>query len=77
MGKISYYQKKYGEAETALRQAVTIDPELLDAWLLLVRVSLAQKDYEQAREALLHIRQVTGNATIAKFIDEQVSALGS
>jgi tetratricopeptide (TPR) repeat protein len=77
MGKIYYAQKKYDQAEAALRQAVQVDPMFLDAWLQLVRVSLAQDKHEQAREALLHIRQATRNGTIAEFIDEQVSTLGS
>jgi tetratricopeptide (TPR) repeat protein len=77
IGKILYAQRKYDQAAAALQQAVEVDPGLLEGWLLLARVSLAQKNYKEAREALMHVRQVTGNGTIARFIDEQVSTLGS
>jgi hypothetical protein len=54
-----------------------MDPELLDAWLLVVNSSLEQKKYDQAREALTHIRQSINNGKVTAFIDEQLSTLGS
>src|SRR5262245_57409925 len=57
VGHIQSIQKKYNVAEASLRQAVQIDPTLLDAWLLIIRVSLDLKKYDEAREALMHVRE--------------------
>jgi tetratricopeptide (TPR) repeat protein len=77
LARIQYSQRKYAQAEEALLEAVQLQPTLLEAWLMLSRVSLIQKNYDQARDALLHIRQATRNVMLAKFIDEQVSTIGS
>jgi len=77
MAKVDYLQKKYTDAEEYATQAVENDPHLLDASLLLIDISLKQKKYDQARAALLHIRQAMDNNRISKFIDEQLSMIGS
>jgi tetratricopeptide (TPR) repeat protein len=77
IGKIHYMQKKYGPAEESAEKAVSLDPEILDAWLLIVDASMEQKKYDQARDALTHIRQTISNGRLAAFIDEQLSTLGS
>ncbi len=45
--------------------------------MLMIDISLQRKKYDQAREALLHVRQALDNKMISKFIDEQLSTLGS
>jgi len=77
MAKVDYLQKKYTNAEEYVTQALENDPHLLDASLLLIDISLKQKKYDQARTALLHIRQAMDNNRISKFIDEQLSVIGS
>ena len=77
MAKVDYLQKKYREAEEHAAQAIEEDPNLLDASLLMIDISLKQKKYGQARAALLHIRQAMDNNRISRFIDEQLSTLGS
>jgi tetratricopeptide (TPR) repeat protein len=77
IGKIHMAQKKYAEAQAAAERATSMDPELLDAWLLVVNASLEQKNYDHAREALTHIRQSINNGKVTTFIDEQLSTLGS
>jgi tetratricopeptide (TPR) repeat protein len=77
IGRIHYMQKKYGPAEESAEKAVSLDPEILDAWLLIVDASMEQKKYDQARDALTHIRQTINNGRVAAFIDEQLSTLGS
>jgi tetratricopeptide (TPR) repeat protein len=77
LAKVYYNQKKYEAAEDYVRQAITNDPHLLEASLLMISISLQEKKYDQAREALLHVRQATGNTMISRFIDEQLSTLGS
>jgi tetratricopeptide (TPR) repeat protein len=77
IGKIHMAQKRYAEAQAAAERATAMDPELLDAWLLVVNASLEQKKYDQAREALTHIRQSINNGKVTAFIDEQLSTLGS
>jgi len=77
MAKVDYLQKKYREAEEHAAQAIEEGPNLLDASLLMIDISLKQKKYEQARAALLHIRQAMDNTRISRFIDEQLSTLGS
>lgn len=76
-GRVHFLQKKYGEAREAALKAVGADPQLLDAWLLLVNASTEEKKYDQARTALTHIRQSINNGKVAAFIDEQLSTLGS
>jgi tetratricopeptide (TPR) repeat protein len=77
VAKLDYLQKKYEEAERYVRQAREIDPHLLEASLLLVTISLKENKHDQAREALLQIRQTMDNKMISSFIDEQLLALGS
>jgi tetratricopeptide (TPR) repeat protein len=77
IGRIHWAQKKYAEAQAEAERATAMDPELLDAWLLVVNASLEQKKYDQAREALTHIRQSINNGKVTAFIDEQLSTLGS
>ncbi|HEY2385260.1 MAG TPA: tetratricopeptide repeat protein [Terriglobia bacterium] len=76
-GRVYLMQKKYGEARQAALKAVDVDPQLLDAWLLLVNASTEDKKYDQARSALTHVRQAINNGKVAAFIDEQLSTLGS
>jgi tetratricopeptide (TPR) repeat protein len=77
MAKVYYLQKKYEAAEQYVQQAIANEPNLLEASLLMINVSLQEKKYDQAREALLHVRQAMDNTMISKFIDEQLSTLGS
>jgi tetratricopeptide (TPR) repeat protein len=77
VAKIQYLRKKYDQAETYLRKALENDSALLDAWVLMIEVSTELKKYDQARDALQHVRDAAGNRSLAKFIDEQLSALGS
>jgi len=77
IGKIHYMQKKYGPAEESAEKAVSLDPAILDGWLLIVDASMEQKKYDEAREALTHVRQTMSNGRVAAFIDEQLSTLGS
>src|SRR5262249_53470447 len=77
LGRIHWAQRKYGEAQAEAERATEMDPELLEAWLLAVNSSLEQKKYDEAREALTHIRQSINNGKVTAFIDEQLSTLGS
>ena len=77
LAKIAYSQKKYAVAENHARQAMINDPHLLEASLLMINVSLEEKKYDQARDALLVVRKAMDNTMISKFIDEQLSTLGS
>jgi len=77
IGKIHYIQKKYDLAEKSIQQAVEKDPFLLDAWVLMINIGLERKDYDQAREALQRVRETINNRMVTKFIDEQLSTLGS
>jgi tetratricopeptide (TPR) repeat protein len=78
LARIYYLQKKYEEAEEHVRRAVENAPHMLEASMLLIDVSLQEKKYDQARDALLQIRQAMDkNKMISSFIDEQLSTLGS
>jgi hypothetical protein len=77
MAKLQYLQRKYREAERTLRQALKENPALLDGWLLLVDISIEQKDYPTAREGLLRLRDAMNNRLFSRFVDEQLSTLGS
>jgi len=77
IANLKYIQQKYGEAEEHLRQAIQNDPHLLEASLLMTNISLKKRKYDQAREALLHIREAINNEMISKFIDERLSTLES
>jgi tetratricopeptide (TPR) repeat protein len=76
LGKVYYIQKKYDSAEEATRQAVELNPTLIDAWLLLAYTSLELKKYDEAREALMHIRETINNKVVVDLINEQLSRLG-
>ena len=43
----------------------------------MINISLQEKKYDQARDALMHVRQAMDNTMVSKFIDEQLSTLGS
>jgi tetratricopeptide (TPR) repeat protein len=77
LAKVYYIQKKYEAAEDYVRQAIANDPHLLEASLLMINISLQEKKYDEAREALLRVKQAMDNTMISKFIDEQLSTLGS
>jgi predicted Zn-dependent protease len=51
-GKILLAQGEDGAAETALRNAVTADPQLLEARFNLARVPFRKRDYDSARKQL-------------------------
>jgi Flp pilus assembly protein TadD len=76
LAKIYYRQKKYKEADASVEQAVSLQPRLLDAWLLRVNIQMDQKQYDQARQSLQHIQQTINDRKVTAFIDEQLSALG-
>jgi len=75
--KIEYMQKKYDEAEKHVREAIENDPGLVDALALMIDISTQQKKYDQAREALERLRATMNNQMVTKFINEQLSELGS
>lgn len=77
IGRIYFIERKFGEAEENATKAVDLDPQLLDSWLLLVNSATEQKKYDQARQALTHIRQTINSGQVVSFIDEQLSTLGS
>jgi tetratricopeptide (TPR) repeat protein len=77
IAKIHYLQKKYDQSEAFALQAVENDPELLDAWVLMINLSLEQKNYDRARQALQRVRETIHNQMVTEFIDEQLSKLGS
>lgn len=77
MARIHYTQRKYSEAEPFIRKAIENDPQLLDAWLLLINTNLELKNYDEARETLRRVRETIGNRMVTRFIDEQLSTLGS
>lgn len=77
IGKIQYLQKKYDQAEVNVRGAIEKDPGLLDALVLMINISIEQKKFDQAREALQRVREAMHNQMVTKFIDEQLSVLGS
>jgi tetratricopeptide (TPR) repeat protein len=77
IGKIQYLQKKYDQAEINVREAMEKDPRLLDALVLMINISIEQKKFDQAREALQRVREAMHNRMVTKFIDEQLSVLGS
>lgn len=77
IARIHYLQKQYEEAEQSIQRAIESDPQLLEASILMIDISLQRKKYDQAREALLRVRQALDNKMISKFIDDQLSTLGS
>src|SRR5262249_30380694 len=77
IARIQFAQRKYDEAEQHVRKVVNADPTMLDAWVLLVDISIEQKKTDQAREALQQIRKSIHDSNVTKFIDEQLSALES
>ena len=77
IARIEFAQRKYDEAEQHVRKAVEADPALLDAWVLLIDISIEQKKTDQAREGLEQIRKSVNGGVVTEFIDEQLSALGN
>jgi hypothetical protein len=43
----------------------------------MINISIEQKKFDQAREALQRVREAMHNQMVTKFIDEQLSVLGS
>jgi tetratricopeptide (TPR) repeat protein len=77
VARIHYLQKKYEDAEQSIRKAIENDPHMLEASMLMIDITLQQRKYDQAREALLGIRQAIDNKIISRFIDEQLATLAS
>ncbi len=51
-GKVLLEEGKYDEAEAALRNALALDPQLVDAQLNLAAVAFRRRDYEGSRQQL-------------------------
>jgi tetratricopeptide (TPR) repeat protein len=77
MAKIQYVQKKYDQAERSLRQALEQDPELLEAWVMLINVAVEQNDPSTARDGLIHLREAMKDGMFSRFVDEQLAVLGN
>jgi Tfp pilus assembly protein PilF len=75
--RLEYLQKKYDDAEKHVREAIENDPRLVDALVLMIDISTQQKKHDQAREALERLRAAMNNQMVTKFINEQLSELGS
>lgn len=57
--------RDFGTAQQALRTAVTMDPQLADAWLTLARIHVALHQPERARKTLEQAaRNIPDNATV-------------
>lgn len=52
IGGIGLTSRNFGLASQAFREAVTLDPQLLDAWRMLVRIAAATNDRDGALAAL-------------------------
>src|SRR5262245_4207806 len=76
IARIQCLLKKYEDAERSVRQAIDNDPHLLEALVLMINIRLQQKKYDQASEALSHVREATENKIVSKFVDEQLTSLG-
>jgi Flp pilus assembly protein TadD len=75
LAKLYFIQKKYSRAAEMAQAATTENPHLLDGWQLLLTMALDQKDYAEARESLLKLRQAINNETFSRFVADQISTL--
>jgi Tfp pilus assembly protein PilF len=75
--RLQYLQRKYSQAEQTIRRALEENTSLLDGWLLLVDIAMEQKDYATAREGLMRLREAMNNRMFSRFVEEQLSTLGS
>jgi tetratricopeptide (TPR) repeat protein len=72
-----FFQKKFPVAEENARLALKYDPQLLDAWLLLVNMGLENKNYTLVREGLGQLRQAMNNRAFSEFVDDEMASLGA
>jgi tetratricopeptide (TPR) repeat protein len=75
LARIHYDQKKYKLAEKTVRLALQEDPDLLDGWLLLVNLSIEQKNHGAVREGMLQLRKAMNNRLFTEFVEEQLASL--
>jgi tetratricopeptide (TPR) repeat protein len=77
IARIYAVQKKYADAEESIRKAIENDPQMMEALMLMIDISLQQQKHDQAREGLLQVREAAGNKRVSQFIDETLAMLGS
>jgi Tfp pilus assembly protein PilF len=75
LAKLYYSQHKYAQAEQMTRRALGDDPRLLDAWQLLLEISMEQRNYVAARECLLQLGLKVNNTDFTRFASEQITQL--
>jgi cytochrome c-type biogenesis protein CcmH/NrfG len=75
--KVYFLQRRLKLAEENIQAVLKDDPTFLDGWVLLIDIAREQKNQGLVREGLMHLRQAMKNGTLSKFLDEQLSVLGS
>jgi len=75
LSKMFFYQQQYPAAEETVRLALQDDPQLLDAWILLLNISLAQKDDLGMRQTMAHINSIIDSKSFSSFINEHMAAM--
>lgn len=75
VAKIQCIQEHYAEAARSAEEAVAANPDLLEAWILLMEVNEQLKNPAGVRDALAHLRDAINDKIITRFFDEQLRAL--
>ena len=76
LGLALYHLKRYREAETALRFAISLDPEMEMAHYNLGLLLLAVDRKEEARAAFRRARELAPESDAGRAAAEQLRALG-
>jgi Tfp pilus assembly protein PilF len=77
MAKVYFLQKRLKLAEENVQAVLKDDPTFLDGWVLLIDIAREQKNQGSVREGLMHLRQAMKKGNLSKFVDEQLSVLGT
>jgi tetratricopeptide (TPR) repeat protein len=75
LAKLYFLQKKYALSAELAQAATAENPRLLDGWQLLLTMALEHKNYAEARENLVKLRQAINNETFSRFVEDQISKL--
>jgi Tfp pilus assembly protein PilF len=76
LGLALYHLKRYPEAESSLRFALSLDPQMQAAYYNLGLVLVAERRSEEARAAFRRARQLAPDTPFGQAANERLKALG-
>jgi protein O-GlcNAc transferase len=77
LAKAYWSQGKHELAEKAIRDALAVEPDMVDGWVLLLNVATDQGDQQSIVDTLVKLKEKLNNAGFSKFVERQMVELAA